>query len=394
MGGGGFGRIFVWTAIGLVCLVLLPFVLFTALLGASSAASCGGRSSAAIPAGAKGLPPQFVPIYAAAAQKYQLGPRGFGILAAIHHIESDFGQNMGPSSAGAIGQMQFMPGTWVAYGQDGNGDGKEDPYNPWDAIFGAANYLHASGLNPRASEGQVRNAILAYNHADWYVEEVLAQAAQYGAGGGGPGSTGGELPLITDGGAGVCGPSATGPANMNQVETLYQPRTYRMLPQSVMAPGHSPEPVDARIYDDALFVIATYHLRVSAAREAGHLSHGNGLSLDLIPAGGRSWEESTERFARDIGWRPGCDDACSPPVISAPGWVRWIGYNGASGHGDPAHCSGSCGAHLHVSWLGSSGAQAALVPPDTWVKVFPVGSAPAPTSPAPAAPKAKKGKKQ
>ena len=41
MGGGGFGRIFVWAAIGLVCLVLLPFVLFSSLLGASSAATCG-----------------------------------------------------------------------------------------------------------------------------------------------------------------------------------------------------------------------------------------------------------------------------------------------------------------------------------------------------------------
>src|SRR5262245_61687149 len=40
MDGGGFGRIFVWAAIGLACLVLLPFVLFSSLLGASSAATC------------------------------------------------------------------------------------------------------------------------------------------------------------------------------------------------------------------------------------------------------------------------------------------------------------------------------------------------------------------
>ena len=388
MDGGGFGRIFTWAALALVCLVLIPFALFTALLGASSAASCGsGTAAASIPTGAKGLPPQFVPIYAGAAQKYQLGPRGFGILAAIHHIESGFGQNMGPSSAGAIGQMQFMPATWAAYGQDGNGDGKKDPYNPWDAIFGAANYLHASGLNPHATEAQVRNAILAYNHADWYVDEVLAQAAQYNRGG--AVTTGGELPLVTDGGASLCGPTATGPANLNEVETLYRPRSYRTLPASAMAPGHSPEQVDARIYADAIFVIQTYELRVTAAREAGHLSHGNGLSLDLVPAAGKAWENTTERFARDIGWRPGCDNSCEPPVIRAPGWVRWIGYNGATGHGDPAHCSGSCGAHLHVSWLGSSGAQAALVPPDSWVKVFPVGS---PPDPSPSKPK--KGKRK
>ena len=76
-----------------------------------------------------------------------------------------------------------MPATWEAYGVDANGDGVADPYNPEDAIFAAANYLSASGM-PADTYG----AIFAYNHADWYVAEVLANAACYAAEVGGAGS--------------------------------------------------------------------------------------------------------------------------------------------------------------------------------------------------------------
>ena len=112
------------------------------------------------------------PIYQAAAQAYDLGPAGPSILAAINEIESGFGQNLGPSSAGAVGWMQFMPSTWAAYGVDADQDGIKDPNNPNDAIFAAARYLRAAGM-PEDPEG----AVFAYNHADWYVAEVMARAA-------------------------------------------------------------------------------------------------------------------------------------------------------------------------------------------------------------------------
>jgi hypothetical protein len=67
--------------------------------------------------------------------------------------------------------MQFMPATWKAYGTDANRDGKRDPYNPVDAIFAAARYLKAAG-----AETDLRAAIFAYNHADWYVADVLERA--------------------------------------------------------------------------------------------------------------------------------------------------------------------------------------------------------------------------
>jgi hypothetical protein len=118
------------------------------------------------------VPAFLPPIYQAAAQAYDLGPAGPSILAAINEIESGFGQNMGPSSAGAIGWMQFMPSTWAVYGVDADGDGTKNPNNPNDAIFAAARYLRAAGM-PDDPEG----AVFAYNHADWYVQEVMARAA-------------------------------------------------------------------------------------------------------------------------------------------------------------------------------------------------------------------------
>jgi murein DD-endopeptidase MepM/ murein hydrolase activator NlpD len=98
------------------------------------------------------------------------------VLAAINKVESNFGRNMGPSSAGAIGWMQFMPGTWLRWGTDANGDGIADPWNPDDAIYSAARYLAAAG-----GASDIYRGVFAYNHADWYVQEVLGLAQVYGA---------------------------------------------------------------------------------------------------------------------------------------------------------------------------------------------------------------------
>ena len=97
------------------------------------------------------------------------------MLAGINKIETAFGTNLNVSSAGAEGWMQFIPSTWAAYGVDANNDGRKDPYNPVDAICAAARYLRAAG-----GDQDIRQAIFAYNHADWYVDEVLLYANQYG----------------------------------------------------------------------------------------------------------------------------------------------------------------------------------------------------------------------
>jgi cell wall-associated NlpC family hydrolase len=94
----------------------------------------------------------------------------WSVLAGIARVESGFGANMATSSAGAIGYGQFLPASWVAFGQGGN------PYDFHDAIPAMARYLCASGAGQ-----DVRRAVFAYNHADWYVDQVLGFAQQYAA---------------------------------------------------------------------------------------------------------------------------------------------------------------------------------------------------------------------
>ena len=100
------------------------------------------------------------------------------VLAAINKVESNFGRNMGPSSAGAIGWMQFMPSTWERWGVDADGDGVASPWSPEDAIAAAARYLAASG-----GATDISRAVFSYNHAQWYVDEVLQLAQLFGSGG-------------------------------------------------------------------------------------------------------------------------------------------------------------------------------------------------------------------
>jgi murein DD-endopeptidase MepM/ murein hydrolase activator NlpD len=134
------------------------------------------------------IPPFLLPLYQAAGIEY--GVR-WEVLAAINEIETDYGRNLNVSSAGALGWMQFMPPTWRQYGVDANKDGLEDPYNPADAIFAAARYLKAAG-----AEQDLRKAIFAYNHADWYVDSVLMRARLIG---GLPSNLVGSLTGLTQG---------------------------------------------------------------------------------------------------------------------------------------------------------------------------------------------------
>jgi cell wall-associated NlpC family hydrolase len=101
------------------------------------------------------------------------------VLGAINKVETNFGQNLGPSSAGAVGWMQFLPSTWARWGVDANGDGVADPNNPTDAIFSAARYLAGCG-----GQYDIARAVNCYNHSSAYVNDVLSLAAAYGRGGG------------------------------------------------------------------------------------------------------------------------------------------------------------------------------------------------------------------
>jgi len=122
----------------------------------------------------------YLQLFQASAVKY-CPQMSWTVLAAIGQIESADGQNMGPSSAGALGPMQFLPSTWAEWGISGFGPaGPPDIMNPFDAVPSAARMLCADGASSGTDAG-LRQAIFAYNHADWYVNEVLALAGRYAA---------------------------------------------------------------------------------------------------------------------------------------------------------------------------------------------------------------------
>jgi hypothetical protein len=128
---------------------------------------------------AGGRPTTYIQLFKASAARYCPG-LSWTVLAAIGQIESGDGANEGPSSAGALGPMQFLPSTWALWGIDAFGfTGPPNVMNPYDAVPSAARLLCADGA--AAGGKSLSHAIFDYNHADWYVSEVLALAGEYAA---------------------------------------------------------------------------------------------------------------------------------------------------------------------------------------------------------------------
>jgi hypothetical protein len=300
---------------GLLALIVAGLAAAACLGAAALGAAMVGGQSAPIPQAVPGIPAEYLSAYQAASARFELGADGWSYLAAVGKVESDHGRSQAPGvHAGqnafgcCAGPMQIHngfgsgDGTWGAYAADGNGDGVKDIYSPSDAIATAARYLRASG-----APADWRAALFAYNHAGWYVEQVLTQARAYR-----------EAALVDPSPSGV------------------------WLAPLPSFPG---ERCDSRIVAEVEQLSRAYGLRVSDCfGGAPHKTNGEhplGLAVDWVPADG-NWTR-TERLARAAGWRPACAPAGCPG-----GPFRVVLYNGYPGHGDPAH-SGS--PHLHVSWL-------------------------------------------
>ncbi len=185
--------------VGACGLVLVLFVIVSGLAGGLRTGRSG--ASAPSPVAIADIPTGYLALYERAAAAYGID---WAILAAVGKIECDHGRSEEPgcnppgtvNSAGATGPMQFLGSTWRTgtppmtvpavgpptssladgYATDGDGDGLADVWDPADAVFAAARLLAANG-----APGDYREAILAYNHAAWYVVAVLAQAAAYRA---------------------------------------------------------------------------------------------------------------------------------------------------------------------------------------------------------------------
>lgn len=160
--------------------VLLSLLAVVGLFAASAPPSPEATSiNCASPGDRGGVPAAYFPWLSEAAARYHLGPRGASIVAAIHYVESDWDRSPLPGVApgthnymGAEGPGQFLESSWAAYGVDADGDGVKDAYSVPDSVFATARLLRADG-----APGDWPGAIYDYNHAWWYVHEVLAKAA-------------------------------------------------------------------------------------------------------------------------------------------------------------------------------------------------------------------------
>ncbi len=171
----------VGAAAALLGLVAVLVAVLGAVLPGSGAG--GGACQPALGESVGDIPPAYLNFYRAAASRYGIG---WHLLAAVGKVESDHGRGTGPgiasgrNHAGAAGPMQFMPGTWAAFGVDGDHDGRKDVYDPADAVPAAARYLKHGGAPAR-----VRAALFQYNHSRAYVDKVLRQARAYARDGAG-----------------------------------------------------------------------------------------------------------------------------------------------------------------------------------------------------------------
>ena len=264
------------------------------------------------------IPPDYLSAYRVAASRFELEPDGWSYLAAIGKVESDHGRSTaagvrsGQNFHGCCaGPMQIHNGfgsgggTWRAYRTDGDGDRRLDIYDPDDAIATAARYLRANG-----APADWRAAAFAYNHAAWYVDQVVEQAAKY--------------------------------RRAAQRPTAVLPAAGETWLADI--PGFPGERCDARIVPEVVVLARAYGIRVTDCYGHGHAVRGEhplGLAIDAVPADG-DWRR-TEALARAAGWMPTCASHGCPDA----GPFRVVLYNGYPGHGDPRHTSRP---HLHVSW--------------------------------------------
>lgn len=154
-------------AAGAACL-LLPVLVIAAAMGGGVGAEPSSTALADIP-------PAYLALYQEAATELGMP---WELLAAVGKVESDHGRDPAtdtPNAAGAVGPMQFLPGTFAQYSW---ASGSPDPNikDPRDAIYAAAAMLVDNDVrdDPPA-------ALYVYNHSDAYVDEVLAWAAAYQA---------------------------------------------------------------------------------------------------------------------------------------------------------------------------------------------------------------------
>lgn len=253
----------------------------------------------------------------------------WSVLAAVGKVETDHGRSALPgvssaaNGAGAMGPMQFLAGTWAAYGVDGDNDGTVDVYDRVDAVRGAANYLCATGAG---DPGRERDAIWSYNHAGWYVDLVLEQAARY------------EAAMV---------------AGVGDVRLLVDHPNLSLspAPRQDLLDGV----VDQRVVDFLAWAVQSHQVAVSVLK-SGHSqfvagtsrtsNHWYGRGLDIYAVDGEvvSFDSPAARAL-----------AIEAMGLVPPGRPSEIGLPWADLTGDPGVFSDSSHQdHLHFGWSGNA----------------------------------------
>jgi hypothetical protein len=171
-------------AVVVTALPLLVILLATASQDAPGQAAGADLSGGSTILARADIPADYLTWYISAAQTCPGLP--WPVLAGIGKVESDHGRSAlpgvhsGANFAGAEGPMQFLPGTFGEFAVNADPGQPLSPYDPADAIFTAARMLCADGARGGRTAG-IEQAIFAYNHADWYVREVMSWAETYAA---------------------------------------------------------------------------------------------------------------------------------------------------------------------------------------------------------------------
>jgi hypothetical protein len=286
----------------------------------------GGHGVEPSPLARADIPASYLALYRKAAAT--CSGLAWTVLAAIGKIESDHGRSTAPgvrsgtNVAGAMGPMQFLAPTWQSYGADGNGDGRRDVYQPGDAVMGAAADLCAGGAG---KPDRLPDAIWGYNHADWYVDQVLVQALSYGTGGLELATAPADaVSLVANRNLTLSAAARddllTGKADRRVVQLLAAIAAHHRITVGVIRTGHSE------------FVHGT--TRVS--------NHFSGRAVDITTVDGAPVTASNDA-ALDLALAVlTADPAIRPSEFGSP-WAELGSFPGAFSDGDHQD-------HLHVGW--------------------------------------------
>jgi hypothetical protein len=309
----------------LVCVVAMVVMAVGALSGsdftpAFGEAASGGAEAPSAFARAD-IPPTYLRLYQLAGARYGVD---WALLAGIGKVECDHGRDPDPSctregsvnAAGAGGPMQFLASTWARYGVDADGGGHGDRWNAADAILGAANYMRASG-----APGDDRAALLAYNHAGWYADEVQRWAARYR---GGPTAIG-----TGPAGAVLTSASSSADATAEGADAALASETSTRV---IFIAGASArlDPIDGHLAMIPTGVPATVQAMLVAGNELQDLPYGPGGHPDPRGAAEEDCSSTVNYVLYRAGVRPIAEVLARNPLAQdyvswgVPGPGRWV----------------------------------------------------------------------